>query len=313
VKLALIRICLACGLLAASVSLAQSGDVRLSVLPVQGNVYMIYGGAEGNIAMQVGADGVMLVNAMRAGLADEITAAIQTITAAPIRYIISTSADLHHTGGNADLAPRGMFGSTPSLAPGETPGASLVAHENVMLQLTAMSGQQRNPFPAAGIPRENYFLAYKDIYFNDEPVFIMHEPAAHSDGDSIVLFRKSDTIAVGDIFTPDQFPVIDVQHGGSVNGLIRALDHILDLAVPRHLQDGGTRIVPGSGRICNEADVVEFRNMVVIVRDRVRDLIDKGQSLREIQAARPTRDYDGEFRGSGEAFVAAVHASLTSS
>ena len=293
------RICiyLTCLVLAATASHAQSDDVHLTVLPVQGNVYMIYGGPEGNIAAQVGMDGVMLVDAMRAGLADEIIAAIGTITPAPIRYIINTSADVHHTGGNADLAPRGMFGSTPSLAPGETPGASLVAHENVMLHLTAMSGQQRNPFPSAGIPREVYFLSFKDIYFNDEPVFIMHEPDAHSDGDSIVLFRKSDTIAVGDIFTPDRYPVIDIDNGGSVNGLIRALNHILDLAVPRHLQD----------------DVVEFRNMVVIVRDRVRDLMDKGLSLREIQATRPTRDYDGEFSGSGEAFVAAIHASLAAS
>ena len=144
-----------------------------------------------------------------------------------------------------------------------------------MLRLTKLARAEKNPFPIEGLPLDVYFLPQKDVYFNGEPVFIMHEPSAHTDGDSIVLFRKSDTIAVGDLFVPDRYPVIDVQRGGSVNGLLKALDHILDLAVPEHLQDGGTRIIPGSGRLCNEADVVESRNMVVIVRDRVLDLMEK--------------------------------------
>lgn len=308
------RVCaalnLVCALSAVTAVNSQPNDVELDLLPVQGNVYMLYGGDAGNIAVQIGSDGVMLVNAMRAGLAERIAAEIETVTPVPIRYIINTSADLHHTGGNAELAALGTFGATPSLAPGELAGASLVAHENVMLHLTALSQEQRNPFPGPGIPRDAYILPLKDIFFNDEPVFIMHEPNAHSDGDSIVLFRKSDTIAVGDIFTPGEYPIIDVERGGSVNGLLRALNHVLDLAVPRKLQDGGTRIIPGKGRLCNEADLVEFRNMVAIVRDRVRDLMDQGMSLREIQTRRPTRDFDGEFSGSGETFVAAVYASL---
>lgn len=289
---------------------AQSGDFELSVLPVQGNVYMLHGGDAGNIAFQAGDDGVMLVNAMREGLAGQIADAIATVTPAPIRYIINTSADLHHVSGNPELAALGMFGSTPSLAPGELPGATLVAHENVMLRLTALSQERRNPFPYSGIPRSAYFLPQKDIWFNGEPVFIIHEPNAHSDGDSIVLFRKSDTIAVGDLFVPGSYPIVDVDQGGNVQGLIRALNHILDLAVPERLQDGGTRIIPGSGRLCNEADVVEYRNMVVIVRDRVRDLMRKGRSLADILAARLTRDYDGEFSGSGDEFVTSVYRSL---
>jgi glyoxylase-like metal-dependent hydrolase (beta-lactamase superfamily II) len=295
------------GLLLAATASAQPEE--LSLLPVQGSVYMLHG-PETNIAVQIGSDGVMLVNAMGGDRAPAIAAAISEITTAPIRYIINTSWDRHHTGGNVDGAPLGMFGSTPSLAPGEQPGASIVAHENVMLRLTALSSERRNPFPYAAVPRDAYLLPQKDIWFNDEPVFIMHEPNAHSDGDSIVLFRKSDTIAVGDLFTPGRFPAIDVERGGSVNGLIRALNHILDLAVPARLQDGGTRIIPGSGRLCNEADVVEFRNMVVIVRDRVRDAMARGLSLAEVQAARLTRDYDREFAGSGQDFVESIYASL---
>jgi len=200
-----------------------------------------------------------------------------------------------------------MFGATNSAA---RPGATLVAHENVLLRLTELTRDRKNPFPEAAVPQDVYILPFKDIYFNSEPIFVIHEPNAHSDGDSIVLFRKSDTIAAGDLFTPDEYPVIDVARGGNVRGLLRALNHLLDLAVPEHLQDGGTRIIPGKGRLCNEADVVEYRNMVAIVRDRVRAMIDKGMTLKEIQAARPTLDYDTEYGSGGPAFVESVFASL---
>jgi glyoxylase-like metal-dependent hydrolase (beta-lactamase superfamily II) len=200
-----------------------------------------------------------------------------------------------------------MFGATNAA---RRPGATLVAHENVMLRLTELTRQRNDPFPFEGLPLDVYILPLKDVYFNEEPVFIMHEPNAHTDGDSIVLFRKSDTIAVGDLFTPGRYPVIDTERGGNVQGLLRALNHVLDLAVPEHLQEGGTRIIPGRGRLCNEADVVEYRNMVAIVRDRVRDLMGKGMALDEIQRTRPTLDYDSEY-GSGDAFVASIYASLT--
>ena len=285
----------------------SAAPVELGLLPVQGNVYMLNGGDAGNMAVQIGDDGVLLVNAMRAGLADRIAAAIKTITPRPIRYIIDTSDDLHHTGGNASLAALGVFGATNSQ---RRPGATLVAHENVMLRLTQLARAEKNPFPLEGVPLDVYFLPQKDVYFNGEPVFIMHEPNAHTDGDSIVLFRKSDTLAVGDLFVPDEYPRVDVQRGGSVNGLLKALNHVLDLAVPEHLQDGGTRIIPGRGRLCNEADVVEYKNMVAIVRDRVRDGIEKGMSLEAILASQPTVDYDTEYKGSGKEFVESVYHSL---
>jgi glyoxylase-like metal-dependent hydrolase (beta-lactamase superfamily II) len=178
-----------------------------------------------------------------------------------------------------------------------------------MQRLTEASRASRNPFPGEGIPHDAYILPFKDIYFNDEPVLVIHEPNAHSDGDSIVLFRRSDAIAVGDLFTPGEYPVIDVAHGGSVQGLLRALNHVLDLAVPARLQDGGTRIIPGRGRLCNEADVVEYRNMVAIVRDRVRDLTAKDMTLEQIQAARPALDYETQY-GPGDTFVESIYASL---
>lgn len=293
----------------AAAAQAQQGEIDLNVLHVQGNVYMLHGGSAGNVAVQIGKDGVVLVNAMRAGLAERIAEEIKTLTPAPIRYIINTSADLHNTAGNAELAALGTFGATNAAA---YPGATLVAHENVLLRLTELTRQRRDPFPDAGVPQDVYILPFKDIYFNAEPIFIIHQPNAHSDGDSIVLFRKSDTIAVGDLFTPGEYPVIDVAGGGNVQGLLRALNRVLDLAVPERLQDGGTRIIPGKGRLCNEADLVEYRNMVAIVRDRVRDMVGKRMSLEQVQAARPTLDFDTEY-GEGAAFVESVYRSLAAS
>ncbi|PCJ41168.1 MAG: hypothetical protein COA71_08975 [SAR86 cluster bacterium] len=271
---------------------------------------MLNGGEAGNIAVQIGEDGIMLVNAMRKGFGEQIARQLQTITDKPIRYIINTSSDLYYSGGNAELAAMGKFGATPNLAPGAEDGATIVSHENSMFRLSILSSQGDDVFPSAGVPRDVYFTSFKDIYFNDEPVFVMHEPNAHTDGDSIVLFRRSDTIAVGDLFTPGQYPVIDISRGGSVQGLISALNHLLDLAVPVVLQEGGTRIIPGRGRICNEADVVEFRNMVVIIHDRVRAYMDRGMTLEQIQTQELTLDYDTEFSGSGEGFIESIYQSL---
>lgn len=292
--------------LVATALYAQPPEVALEVLPVQGNVYMLHAGEAGNLAFQVGPEGVFVVNALRAELAQRIAAKIEEITPAPIRYIVSPNADPANTLGNGPLAALGMFGATASSG---RPGATLIAHENVLLRLSDLSRAERNPFPGDSIPFDNYLLPFKDVYFNGEPIFIMHQPNAHTDGDSIVLFRKSDTIYAGDVFVPDEFPVIDVARGGSVQGLLRALNNILDLAVPARLQDGGTRIIPARGRLCNEADVVEYRNMVAIVRDRVRALLEQGKSLREIQAARPALDYEAEL-GPGDEFVRSIHASL---
>jgi glyoxylase-like metal-dependent hydrolase (beta-lactamase superfamily II) len=140
-------------------------------------------------------------------------------------------------------------------------------------------------------------------------VFIIHAPNAHTDGDSMVLFRRSDVLSVGDVFTPDRFPMIDVPRGGSVQGLLDALNRILLLAVPERLQDGGTRVIPGHGRLCNEADVVEYRDMVTIVRDRIQDSIGKGMTLDQVKATRPTLDYDGTY-GNPSSFIEAVYNSL---
>lgn len=275
-----------------------AGAVRL--LPVQGNVSML-AGAGGNVTVQAGKDGVLLVDTMTEALAPAIAAQVKALTALPIRFIINTALDADHVGGNAALGAMGATGSRP--VPGG--GATIIAHENVVRRLA-----RPTPGPQPGLPNDEYFTPEKDFSFNGEAVFVLHVPGAHTDGDSIVLFRRSDVIAAGDSFTPDRYPAIDIARGGSVQGLLAGLNRILALAVPERLQDGGTRVIPGHGRICNEADVVEYRDMVTIVRDRIADLIKKGSSPDQIRAARPTLEYDGTY-GDPRAFVDAVYASLT--
>jgi cyclase len=142
---------------------------------------------------------------------------------------------------------------------------------------------------------------------------VYHMPAAHTDGDSVVFFRRSDVISAGDIFTPSSYPFLDLARGGSVQGEIDALNHVIDLTVPAKYQEGGTYVIPGHGRLCEEADVVEYRDMVTIIRDRIQDLIKKGKTLDQVKAAKPTLDYDTQYgtqAGAGDRFVEAVYKSL---
>ena len=280
-------------------------NVPIQVLPVQGNVYML-AGAGGNITLQVGKDGVLMVDTEFAPLAPKIMAEIRKLSPGPIRYIINTHVHPDHVGGNDAFA---------KLIP-QTPGAPLkiIAHENVLNRMTKPAGTQ-TPEPQPGLPLDEYFTPFKDLRFNGEAIIIYHEPSAHTDGDSVVLFRGSDVVSAGDIFTPGRYPFLDLERGGSVRGEIAALNHILNLTVPGHTQEGGTYVIPGHGRICDEADVVEYRDMLVIIRDRVRDMISKGMTLDQVKAARPSRDYDTEYVSkdsfvTADRFVEAAYKSL---
>ena len=187
----------------------------------------------------------------------------------------------------------------------------MIAHENVLNRMTA-STQPR--FPEVTWPNDEFHTAQKDIAFNGEAIVIEHMPAAHTDGDSIVHFRRSDVLSVGDLFTPGRYPTIDLQNGGSVQGLIDGLNRILKITVPLKYQEGGTYVIPGHGRLCDEADVVEYRDMLTIIRDRVQDLIRKGMTLEQVKAAKPTRDYDTEYgidARANEAFLETVYKSLS--
>lgn len=296
-------------LAAPAVAQQDSGEAEVHVLPVQGNVYMLVS-SSGNTALQLGDDGILLVDTQTAELAPKITERIQEMADSPVRYVIvNTHVHADNTGGNQALANMGH----------EETGVrtEIIAHENVLIRMTAPPDESaaETQLSPEGWPTAAYFTPHRDIHFNGEPIEILHQPAAHTDGDSLVFFRRSDVVSTGGIFTPGSYPVIDLARGGSVQGVIDALNRIIRIAVPEDKQEGGTKVIPAHGRLCEEADVVEYRDMVTIIRDRVQALIDDGMSLEEIQAARPSLDYDTEYGSdtgawTTEMFVEAVYRSL---
>jgi glyoxylase-like metal-dependent hydrolase (beta-lactamase superfamily II) len=287
---------------------------KIEILPVQGNVYMLVGPV-GNSTVQVGDDGVLIVDTQFAELSDKILAAIRTLSKRPIHYVLNTHAHPDHTGGNEAIAQAGNTiagGNVSGTIKDAGEGATVVAHENVMLAMT----KRKPPAAQHALPTDTFFVERKDLYFNGEAVQMFHEPNAHTDGDSIVFFRKSDVISTGDVFVTTTYPFIDEQAGGNINGIIAALNHIIELAVPADRQEGGTLIVPGHGRLCDEADVVEYRDMLTILRDRIKDMAARGLTLEQVQAAEPTRDYDPRYGATTgfwttKQFVAAVYRGVS--
>jgi cyclase len=279
---------------------------EIGVLKVQGNVYMLVG-AGGNIAAQVSDDGILVVDTGTEAQAPKVAAALRKVAERPIRWVVNSSADPDHSGGNEAL-PR-LSGMGTVGAGGAPP--RIVAHQNVLNRMSAGPKASQAAVPEALWPNDEYFTPTKDFSFNGEAVVVYHVTGAHTDGDSMVHFRRSDVVATGDVFTPGRYPVIDLERGGSLQGLIDGVNQILRITVPLKYQEAGTYVIPGHGRLCDEADVVEFRDMVTIVRDRVRDMIGKGMTLEQVKAARPTRDYDTEYDAkAAPAFVEAVYKSL---
>jgi cyclase len=274
---------------------------NLELLQLRPNFYMI-AGAGGNIGFQVGADGVVVVDSGTASSADAIVAAIKKVTAQPIRYVINTSADPDHVGGNAKVAKAGQTLFTGNGGAGLATnflggGASILSAEQVLTRMSGPSGKP-SPYPVEAWPTESFNQPRKYMYLNGEGIEVFHQPAAHTDGDAIVFFRRSDIIVAGDVFDTRAFPVIDVAKGGSIQGEIAALQKLVDTAIPSVpivSREEGTLIIPGHGRICDQLDVVDYRDMVTIIRDRIRDLMKQGLTLEQIKAASPARGYMRRF------------------
>jgi len=284
------------------------GGAALEVIAVRNGVHMI-AGPNGNTTIQVGPDGVLVVDPQPTAVSDRLLAEIKKLSNKPVRYVVNTSGDPEHVGGNQAVAASGQLlqgGNTRAATVYSTGGAPIWAHEGVLKRLTAES-----PEGAAGWPTDTFFVDQKDLFVNGEPVQLIAAPAAHAEGDVLVVFRRSDVVSAGDIYTPDRYPVIDVKRGGSINGLVNALNQLLRITVPEFNQQGGTLVVPGHGRLSDEADVADYRDMVTIVRDRIRDLVKKGTSLEQVKAAKPTFDYDGIYGADkGAVFVEQVYSSL---
>jgi len=295
---------------------AQAQALRpdeLAVWHVRDGIYMLVG-AGGNTTVHVGENGVLVVDTKLVSASDALLAAIRKISDKPIRYIVNTHWHADHVGSNEVIAKAGSTiagGNVSGAIADAGEGAAVIAHENVLVR---MSGQE-NPPPFEAWPTDTLFTPRKDLYFNGEPIEILHQPAAHTDGDSLVFFRRTDVISTGDVFTTTGYPVIRPEDGGGIDGVVAALNRIIEITVPKEKQEGGTLVIPGHGRLCDEADVVEYRDMVTIIRDRIKSMLEMGMTLRQVQAAKPTADYDGRYgattgRWTTEQFVAAAYESL---
>jgi cyclase len=302
----------------AVVAVGQTAD--LEVLQLRPNFYMI-AGAGSNIGVQVGDDGVVVVDAGAPSRSDAVLAAIRKISSRPIRYVIDTSADPDHVGGNERLSQAGqtLFTGRTIGLPTEFSGtaASILSSENVLTRMSSATPA----YPTAALPTETFFYPRKYMYLNGEGIEILHQPAAHTDGDVFVFFRRSDIVVTGDVLDTNHFPVIDVARGGSIDGEIAALNRLVDLSIPSVpivSREMGTSIIPGHGHVFDQVDLVDYRDMVTIIRDRVRDLIKAGKTLEQVKATDPARGFKGRFGATSgswttDQFVEAVYRSLSAS
>ncbi|HEX7792980.1 MAG TPA: MBL fold metallo-hydrolase [Vicinamibacterales bacterium] len=297
---------------AAAGARAAANDVR--VLKVRDNVYMLSGDG-GNVTVMTFDAGTLVVDTGTAQMANALLETIKKISPKPIAHIINTSASDDHIGGNAPLASSGRR-IPVEVVRGE--GPFIVAHENVMTRMSAPTGKDAAA-PEKAWPNETYHrdgMKLSMRYHGGEPIQLIYAPAAHTDGDSIVWFRSANVISTGDVFMTTTYPIIDVTHGGSINGVIDGLNKILELSFPEFRSEGGTMIIPGHGRLCDLADVAYYRDMLTIIRDRFQDAIKKGQTLEQVKAARLTRDYDGRYGATSgpwttDMFVDAVYKTLS--
>ena len=309
------------GLLLCSAVHAAEGD-SLDVVKIRANFYLI-AGAGGNIGVQIGSDGIVLVDAGKEASSKQVLEALRKITDLPIRYIINTGADADHVSGNGRLSKAGLTIFTnllgnAALAAAMTNGggASIMAHDSVLRRMSAPTGKTA-AYPTESWPNEAFFQKRKAIRMNEEAIEVMYQPAAHSDADSMVFFRGSDVVVAGDIIDTTRFPVIDLANGGSIQGEIDALNRLIDLAVaptPFIYKGVGTYVIPGHGRVCEQQDVVEYRDMVVIVRDNIADLMKQGRTLDQIKEASPALAYERQYGtppGATSVFIESIYKSIS--
>ena len=277
----------------------------LDVVELRPNFFLI-GGAGGNILAQLGPAGVIVVDSGTTEAADRVVAAIKRLTPLSIRYVINTGMDADHVGGNEKLAKAGLSILPGAVAAGAGLGdallnnggaASVLAHENVLTRMSAPTGETA-PFPAGLWPTKTFQYHQYSLYLNGEGIQVIHLPGAHTDGDTVVAFRRGDVIATGDVIDTTRWPVIDVARGGSVQGEIDALNRLMDMTIynlPLQWTSDRTLLVPGHGHVYDKLDLLEYRDAVTIVRDRVQHLIGQGRTLDQVKAANPTLGYRSQY------------------
>jgi cyclase len=284
----------------------NANDGEVHVLHVHGKVSML-AGAGGNITVQAGDEGILLVDTGMAGMSEKVIAAIRPLSNKPLTYIINTDERDDHIGGNENV---GKIGRPLS----RNMGVDIISFVTVLDRMSAPTGQTA-PTPEGAWPNDTYSGAQKNLHFNDETVQVFHQPGT-TDGNSIVLFRGSDVISTGDIFDPTEYPIIDLKSGGSLQGVLEGLNRLKRMVVPANHMEGGTMVIPGHGRLCEAADVAIYQQMVTIVRDRIQYMIKNGMTLEQVIEAKPTQDYDPVYgRTAGNwttnMFIEAAYKSLS--
>jgi cyclase len=281
----------------------------LELLHVQGNVSML-AGAGGNIAVQVGKDGILLVDSGSAAMTDKVVETLRTVSRSQVTYIINTNERSDHVGGNANFA---RLGRPLAIARAAQARVFIVGFSTILERMSNPKSGLLVPEP--GWLNDTYDVPQKNLSFNGDAVQIFHQTAS-TDGDSIVLFRRADVIATGDIYDPTEYPIIDLKTGGSLQGVLEGLNRLRQMAVPADHMENGTMLIPGHGRVSDVGDLDIYHQMVTIVRDRLQDMIKRGMTLDQVKAAKPTRDYDpiyGHTTGTWttDMFVEAAYRSLT--
>jgi cyclase len=254
-------------------------DVEIVAHHVSGGVYYLEGQG-GNIGLSVGNDGVVMIDDQFAPLTDKIVNAIRSLTDGDIRFVINTHVHGDHTGGNENLGRMGVL---------------ILARDEVRVRLAGQVGEE-------GLPVLTYSEAIT-IHLNGEEVHAFEVAPGHTDGDSFIHFRGSDVLHLGDVFRTTGYPYIDLGNGGTLDGTIEALGVAIGMAGP------ATKVIPGHGGVSTRADVMEFRDMIVDVRDRVAALVRRGMTYAQVQAERPTAAYDAQW-GDPERFLQAVYAEV---
>jgi glyoxylase-like metal-dependent hydrolase (beta-lactamase superfamily II) len=332
------------GIIAAGVATAQQNPFdsvtgQIEIVPVRGHMYMLTG-AGANIVLSIGPQGVFMVDTGLASMSTQVLAVVNKFSSEiagdshspmletreversshvppkPIQFIANTTIFPDHIGGNEKIAEAGKTFTGGNVA---ADLASGITNDNATIFSTekALLRMSEAKLPGNALPSETYNSDHYKVshFFNGEGIELMHMPDANTDGDSIVVFRGSDVIATGDIFSMASYPVIDIAQGGSIQGELAALNRLIDLSVAEYRSEGGTLLVPSHGRIGDLADLTYYRDMCTIIRDRIQDMVKAGKTLDQIKAAKPTGDWDVRFGknplASPDRFVEAIYKGLT--
>lgn len=278
---------------------AQQQDfskTQVDIVQVRNNVWLLAAEGGSNVTLFDGPDGALVVDTHFAPMAPKLIESIRRLIGdSPIRFVVNTHVHGDHVGGNEAISKAGRFRAggnvVGDIGGAATSTANIVAHENVLSRMVRLTPEP----PAAALPSVTFFNNQRDMLFNGEAVQMIHQPAAHTDGDIVVFFRKSDVVSTGDLFTTVMYPFIDAANGGTTNGYIAALNNIINITVPSNVNEGGTLVIPGHGRVSDEQDVIEYRDMLTIVRDRIQEYVKRGMTLDEVRAKKPTLDWDARY------------------